>query len=328
MGVSVDNVRGLVLAVSSSIFIGSSFIVKKKGLKKAGRSGVSAGSGGFSYLYEPLWWAGMLTMILGEIANFAAYAFAPAILVTPLGALSIIVSSVLAHFILKERLHIFGILGCILCVVGSVSIVLHAPLEKDIDSVKEVWYLATEPGFIVYCCVVVSLVCLLIFHFVPRYGQTHMVVYVAICSLMGSLTVMSVKAVGIALKLTFSGINQFIYAQTWFFTFVVIICCLLQMNYLNKALDTFNTAVISPVYYVMFTTFTIFASVIMFKDWDTQNASQIVTEICGFVTILSGTFLLHSTMDMGKVAPDESTSSNNVDIETETSKSSSHSLMN
>ena len=30
-------------------------------------------------------------MILGEIANFAAYAFAPAILVTPLGALSVLV---------------------------------------------------------------------------------------------------------------------------------------------------------------------------------------------------------------------------------------------
>ena len=29
-------------------------------------------------------------VILGEVANFAAYAFAPAILVTPLGALSII----------------------------------------------------------------------------------------------------------------------------------------------------------------------------------------------------------------------------------------------
>lgn len=31
------------------------------------------------------------TVIVGEIANFAAYAFAPAILVTPLGALSIII---------------------------------------------------------------------------------------------------------------------------------------------------------------------------------------------------------------------------------------------
>ncbi|KAJ8467392.1 hypothetical protein OPV22_029944 [Ensete ventricosum] len=287
MGVSVDNIRGLVLALSSSLFIGSSFIVKKKGLKRAGVHGVRAGSGGFSYLYEPLWWVGMLTMILGEAANFAAYAFAPAILVTPLGALSIIVSAVLAHFFLNEKLHIFGILGCVLCVVGSVSIVLHAPIEKDIESVKEVWYLATEPGFIVYFCVVMFLVVFLIFHLVPRYGQTNLVVYVGICSLMGSLTVMSVKAVGIALKLTLSGMNQFVYAQTWFFTIVVAICCLMQMNYLNKALDTFNTAVISPVYYVMFTTLTIFASMIMFKDWASQNASQIVTEICGFVTILS-----------------------------------------
>jgi drug/metabolite transporter (DMT)-like permease len=85
-------------------------------------------------------------MLLGEIANFAAYAFAPAILVTPLGAVSIIISAVLAHIILREKLHIFGILGCALCVVGSTTIVLHAPQEREIDSVIEVWNLATEPG--------------------------------------------------------------------------------------------------------------------------------------------------------------------------------------
>lgn len=125
---SADQAKGLALACSSAVFIGSSFIIKKKGLRVAGANGVRAGVdwlqnnvadaeyrwkavlrnadaldnyilthlchtgiGGYSYLMEPLWWAGMLTMIVGEIANFAAYAFAPAILVTPLGALSIIV---------------------------------------------------------------------------------------------------------------------------------------------------------------------------------------------------------------------------------------------
>lgn len=34
------------------------------------------------------------------------------------------------------------------------------------------------------------------------------------------------------------------------------------------------------------------------QDWDRQNPTQIITEICGFVTILSGTFLLHKTKDM------------------------------
>lgn len=55
-------------------------------------------------------------------------------------------SAALAHIILNEKLHVFGVLGCVLCVVGSTSIVLHAPQEREIESVKEVWDLATEPG--------------------------------------------------------------------------------------------------------------------------------------------------------------------------------------
>ncbi|XAR62540.1 hypothetical protein NMG60_11017328 [Bertholletia excelsa] len=237
-------------------------------------------AGGHSYFSQPWWWAGMITMIVGEIANFAAYAFAPAILVTPLGALSIIFSAVLAHFILQEKLHIFGVVGCVLCLAGSTTIVLHAPQERKIESVKEVWYLATEPGFLVYAGIVLVLVLLLIFVFVASHGPTHLIVYIGICSLTGSLTVMCVKAVGIALKLSFSGSNQFIYFQTWFFTVIVIACCLLQVNYLNKALDTFNTAVVTPVYYVMFTTLTIIASIIMFKMKNNALQLQSLMEVC------------------------------------------------
>lgn len=40
---SIDNVRGFALATSSSAFIGSSFVIKKIGLKKAGDAGVRAG---------------------------------------------------------------------------------------------------------------------------------------------------------------------------------------------------------------------------------------------------------------------------------------------
>lgn len=47
-------------------------------------------------------------MGIGEAANFAAYAFAPASLVTPLGALSVLVASVLASKFLNERLNLLG----------------------------------------------------------------------------------------------------------------------------------------------------------------------------------------------------------------------------
>ena len=38
-----DQAKGLALAISSSVFIGSSFIIKKKGLRVAGASGLRAG---------------------------------------------------------------------------------------------------------------------------------------------------------------------------------------------------------------------------------------------------------------------------------------------
>lgn len=220
-------------------------------------------------------------------------------------------SAALAHIILREKLHIFGVLGCILCVVGSTTIVLHAPQEREIESVKEVWDLAMEPGdwcvtcftvfysfvnyflrekclifvpflaaFLWYAALVITAVFVLIFHFIPQYGHTHIMVYIGVCSLVGSLSVciiiwfpvtlnlfiylflssllflchlvskyfyilgviwqvMSVKALGIALKLTLSGMNQLIYPQTWAFTIVVITCVLTQMNYLNKVVLPF-----------------------------------------------------------------------------------------
>ncbi|KAH9696860.1 putative magnesium transporter NIPA6 [Citrus sinensis] len=314
MGLS-ENSKGLILAVASSAFIGSSFILKKKGLKRAGASGTRAGVGGYTYLLEPLWWAGMVTskfsksspsyfgfssntppppgarpVIVGEVANFVAYVYAPAVLVTPLGALSIIISAVLAHFMLKERLQKMGILGCITCIVGSVVIVIHAPQEHTPNSVQEIWALATQPA-------TVSVVLALVLHFEPRCGQTNILVYLGICSLMGSLTVVSIKAIGIAIKLTLDGISQIAYPQTWFFLTVAAVCVVTQLNYLNKALDTFNAAIVSPVYYVMFTTLTIIASAIMFKDWSGQDVSGIASEICGFITVLSGTIILHATRE-------------------------------
>ncbi|XP_077248710.1 putative magnesium transporter NIPA6 [Tasmannia lanceolata] len=292
-----DNLKGFILAVVSSAFIGASFIIKKKGLKRAGASGAGAGVGGYGYLKEPLWWLGMITMVFGEIANFVAYIFAPAVLVTPLGALSIIVSAVLAHFILKERLQRMGVLGCVLCIVGSTVVVLHAPEESSPSSVEEIWELATQPAFLLYTASALAVSLVLMLHFAPRYGQTNIMVYLGICSIIGSLTVVSIKAIGIAIKLSFEGISQAGYFQTWVFAMVAVTCIISQLNYLNKALDTFNTAVVSPIYYAMFTTLTLFANAIMFKDLSGMSASNIASEICGLITVISGTTVLHATRE-------------------------------
>ena len=47
-------------------------------------------------------------------------------------------SSVLAHFVLKERLEKLRVLGCVSCIVGSVVVVMHAPEEHMPNFVKEI----------------------------------------------------------------------------------------------------------------------------------------------------------------------------------------------
>ena len=80
------------------------------------------------------------------VANFAAYTFAPAILVTPLGALSVLIGAVLASVFLQEELGKIGRVGCTLCLVGSIVIVLHAPEEREVQTVDEILNYATQPG--------------------------------------------------------------------------------------------------------------------------------------------------------------------------------------
>lgn len=263
------------------------------------------GAGSYGYLREPLWWAGLLAMVLGEAANFAAYAFAPAILVTPLGALSIIIrcgvgpgrvcvargmwqatrrvrcrgyaqnvrshtrthprrSAVLADALLGERLNLFGWVGCGLCINGSVTIVLHAPPERPLISVQQVWDMAMQPGaqrarvlhvfgrlapmlaarrrrppplagarraaaaafkpacparltrtpptialgFLLYAGLATVALVYLIYFAGPKHGTTNIFVYLGICSTAGSLSVVSCKALGVAVKLTLQGSNQ------------------------------------------------------------------------------------------------------------------------
>jgi hypothetical protein len=93
----------------------------------------------------------------------------------------------------------------------------------------------------VYCILVVTSTLVLIYKVAPFYGKKNVLVYVSICSLVGSITVMASKGFGIALKLTFAGNNQLLYPSTYVFAIVVGIAVVTQMNYFNKALDIFST---------------------------------------------------------------------------------------
>ena|ERR1700730_221626 len=112
-------------------------------------------------------------------------------------------------------------------------------------------YLAKRhTGFLMYCFCVLVFTLIMIYAVAPKYGRSNPLVYISICSLVGSVSIMAIKGFGIAVKLTFAGNNQFIYVSTYVFGLVVSVCIMIQMNYFNKALDTFSTNVY--VYYPTF----------------------------------------------------------------------------
>uniref|UniRef100_A0A8C6S2U4 NIPA like domain containing 4 n=1 Tax=Neogobius melanostomus TaxID=47308 RepID=A0A8C6S2U4_9GOBI len=291
-------VLGLGLAILSATLIGVSVILKKKALLRLSTDGgTRAGEGGHGYLKDWLWWAGLLTMGLGEVCNFAAYAFAPATLVTPLGALAVLISAVLSSYLLGEVLNIIGKFGCFLCVLGSVILVIHAPQEKEVTSLQEMATKLLEPGFLVYAILVLLAALLLILFAAPRFGQTHIIVYIGICSLLGAFTVSSVKGLAIVLQTGFYDYMVFANPLTWILLITLLGSVVLQVNYLNKSLDMFNTQMVYPIYYVLFTSVVLCTSIILFQEWFSMSPVDVVSTVGSFMVIVVGVVMLHLFRD-------------------------------
>jgi magnesium transporter len=232
----IYKVIGIALAIASGCFIGVSFVLKKVGLLKANEKYNEVAGEGYGYLKNFHWWAGMSLMIIGEICNFAAYAFTDAILVTSLGALSVVITTILSAIFLKERLSMVGKVSCFLCIVGSVIIVLNAPSESAVADIQEMKEYVVTPGFLSYTGVVI-IGCLFVALWVaPRYGKKNMFPYISVCSWIGGLSVVATQGLGAAIVAQIGGKSQF---NQWFLYIVlvfVIITLLTEIIYLNVSM--------------------------------------------------------------------------------------------
>ncbi|XP_054593162.2 magnesium transporter NIPA4 [Nothobranchius furzeri] len=290
---------GLSLALLSAFLIGGSVILKKKALLRLASNGhTRAGDGGHGYLKDGLWWGGLLTMGAGEVCNFAAYMFASATLVTPLGALSVLISAVLSSYLLGEVLNMVGKLGCFLCILGSILLVIHAPQEQEVTSLQEMTGKLLEPGFLVYAVAVLLLCVVLVLYFCPRSGRTNILIYISICSLLGAFTVSSVKGLAIAINTMVYDVSVLAHPLSWILLLTLIVSIVTQVNYLNKSLDTFNTLLVYPIYYVLFTSVVLSTSIILFQEWRGMSAVDIITTLSAFLVIVVGVAMLHLFKDL------------------------------
>ena len=83
--------------------------------------------------------------------------------------------------------------------------------------------------FILYVITIIVVTLAIIIYVAPRYGRSNILVYISVCSLIGSLSVISVKGLGLAIKETITGSQQFTNMLTWFWLVSVIACVSVQL---------------------------------------------------------------------------------------------------
>uniref|UniRef100_A0A7N5KE76 NIPA like domain containing 4 n=1 Tax=Ailuropoda melanoleuca TaxID=9646 RepID=A0A7N5KE76_AILME len=206
--------------------------------------------------------------------------------------------AILSSYFLGESLNLLGKLGCVICVAGSTVMVIHAPEEEKVATVVEMAAKMKDTGYIVFAVLLLVGCLILIFVVAPRYGQRSILVYILICSVIGAFSVSAVKGLGITIKNFFQGLPVVRHPLPYVLSLILALSLSTQVNFLNRALDIFNTSLVFPIYYVLFTTVVVTSSVILFKEWYSMSAVDIVGTLAGFVTIILGVFMLHAFKDL------------------------------
>jgi hypothetical protein len=110
---------------------------------------------------------------------------------------------------------------------------------------------------------------------------------------LGAFTVTACKGLGAGLREIFISKYTFSKWLTVLCAITIIICILIQMIYLNRALDLFSTPIVTTVYYVLFTTSVLITSGILFHEWRLLTFIDITACMVGFSITTCGLILIN-----------------------------------
>lgn len=253
------------------------------------------------YTSSRVWWAGLALMTLGEAGNFLAYAFAPASVVSPLGVFAIISNCLIAPIMFKERLRWANMAGVAVTVAGILFVVLSATSAQNdtrppepVDPHAMIMRAVQQKSFLVYiCCVAAAVAGLMHATRQQLRQQTALFVYLGLVALFGALTALSTKAVSSLLSFAF--LRALYDPLTYACVIVLAGTAVLQINYLNRALQTFPSTVVIPTHFVLFTLSVIIGSATTYHDFDGMTMGQIACFVGGCIVTFGGVTVIART---------------------------------
>ncbi|KAG8766496.1 hypothetical protein FRC12_006852 [Ceratobasidium sp. 428] len=268
-------------------------------LEAGGDAKSSHGPEESAYLHSKLWWAGFALMNIGEIGNFLSYAYAPASLVAPLGAVALISNCFFAPLILHERFRSQDLLGIALAICGAVTVVYASQSSSPrLDPDALIYYLTRVP-FLIWAALNIAAIILLSVMSAQRTkleragwvrGDRWALVDVGLCALFGGFTVLSTKAVSSLLSTEWANVFT-----EWIFYPSILVLALTgvgQVRHLNRALQHHESRVVIPTQFVMFNLTAIVGSAILYRDFDKINFHRFLTFFYGCMTTFLGVYLL------------------------------------
>ena len=247
------------------------------------------------YTHLPLWWCGLAATVVGECGNFAAYGFAGASLIAPLGAVSVLANAFISALVLGEGLRLRDLTGCALCITGGSVVVLSTPeTSHELDPPGFMVALQATP-FVVYIVILLATV-LAMLGMQDAYGHRHVAYFVLLCSLLGSVTVLACKGVAtfLSLWLCCGAPSPFADPVMYLLVLVLTSTAVLQIRYLNMAMERFGNTETVPVYYVLFTLSTIVGSNVLYRDFENEDRATVALFAGGCVMTFGGVWLLTS----------------------------------
>ncbi|CAI6333235.1 unnamed protein product [Periconia digitata] len=244
-----------------------------------------------SYLRSPYWWTGIILMTTGEAGNFLAYGFAPASIVSPLGVVALISNCIIAPLMLKEPYRKRDGLGVLIAVGGAVTVVLSANDNNPKLGPDEIWDLISTWEFETYFGITTAVIIALMVAS-NRFGEKNILIDLGLVGLFGGYTALSTK--GVASMLSYTLWRAITFPVTYLLVAILVGTAIMQIKYVNRALQRFDATQVIPVQFVMFTLSVILGSAILYRDFERTSGEDAGKFVGGCAMTFLGVWLITS----------------------------------
>ncbi|KAG0322566.1 hypothetical protein BGZ97_005810 [Linnemannia gamsii] len=247
-----------------------------------------------AYLQSKAWWTGMTLMILGECGNFMAYGYAQASIIAPLGTVALISNVILAPLMLREPFRRRDLLGIVIAIIGTVVVVVNSK-ENEIKLTPETMAAALlQTQFLIY--LFISCVALgVLISLSDTIGSEYIFIDLSVVAIFGGYTVLATKGVSSLLSLSFY--KMFTYPISYLLVFVLVSTAVLQIRFLNKSLQRFDSTQVIPTQFVLFTASAIIGSGILYNDFDEMDFNKGLHFLTGCCMTFLGVYFITSHRD-------------------------------